>query len=1077
MFSGCRVHLAERYKSRHGINVNVKNNMIGQFVESKSFGFGKVVNIEDNHLVVEFFISPWKRTTTKFAKRSSVTKRLPRQTRVFVEDDGKWRMGRVEMEFQRDDGGYDYEIKFPNRVKEDISGEQLFVRCLAPFDDPTAMLANGAMETQYWHDRRAAFGAQVLAQREASRGLYALLSSSIEFVPHQIEVARRVLEDPLQRYVLADEVGMGKTIEAGLVLRQFLLTNESGVVWVIVPPTLVPQWRRELERKFSIGDFPDRVDIFAFDQMHDVLTDFPQMVIVDEAHHVVSDVLPTWLVALGEHAERMLLLTATPSLANSKVLLRLLQLIDPHAYRNVTEADFEYRVEQREQLGIFLRGFRGDTAPVLLRQRLKQLAERFPNDTDAQALGIAISRSLDANDRESLQLHISSLRSHIADVYRIHQRLIRTRRGDAATWVFQPRGVQVDPLGSGDLSHILQTWTEDSAVPDLAELLEQWRIEFATLYPRGSARRVEVRQVFVSLFEAFACSTRAFGKALETVPEGLLGPHWLKSFDTALATSPPVETYSRARQVAKTVATSVRQLRVASGKSPRVVVFGSDPDDLARLADALGAEIGRNAVLLASACSSSDDDIATNFEFHHTAEVLLCGTREEEGLNLHFADLLVHLDLPFSPGRIEQRIGRLDRFGRKVDWIKQRVVLPGPLDDTNSYWDAWLDVLADGFHIFNAPLTDMQFLLAELSGYLADAMLEDGAAGLRSAIATVRERLQQERERLDNQYALDRVLQDEEGAALFCQHLEDSEADEGSLAQEAKGWFADCIKFRFQETADKAFLIGWDGDYTLLPVYPWANTFRGSMTGPKTFSRQLSNRSKKPIQLLRVGSPLYVAAERHLKWEDRGTAFATWRLEPSLGDTTWFAFKLCYQIEGKLPEGVPFEAKSALRARLDGYLPPWAETLYVGSDLQLITDSGMLDILQRPYVAGTMSSGDLNLGSRPELLQQVIDSNLFSRLCRVVRSDSEAWLLNQKAFLETIRTSVTRGTVDLERRLRRLHMRQAVLKAEHAEEFGLLREIELNQLLVASLGTPSVHLDAIGLIVVSGQFPHTGVSN
>ena len=188
-------------------------NLVGQFVESQAQGFGKVIGVQGSKYQVEFFVSPWKRRTFVHALKLSMVKCLPRQIRVFVEDAGKWRMGRIEMEYRRDDGGFDYDVRFPNRVKEEISGDRLFVRCNAPFDDPTSMLANSAMETQYWHDRRAEFSSQLLSQRAVSRGLYSLLSSSIEFVPHQIEVARRVLEDPLQRYVLADEVGVNAGVK------------------------------------------------------------------------------------------------------------------------------------------------------------------------------------------------------------------------------------------------------------------------------------------------------------------------------------------------------------------------------------------------------------------------------------------------------------------------------------------------------------------------------------------------------------------------------------------------------------------------------------------------------------------------------------------------------------------------------------------------------------------------------------------------------------------------------------------------------------------------------------------------
>src|SRR5207245_1171143 len=106
--------------------------------------------------------------------------------------------------------------------------QSVFVRCEVPIGDPTETLIYKAQETPFFHDRRFAFVRSLIAQRAACRGMTGLLSSRIELYPHQVEVARRILQDPVQRYLLSDEVGLGKTVEAGIVLRQFLLDDPSG---------------------------------------------------------------------------------------------------------------------------------------------------------------------------------------------------------------------------------------------------------------------------------------------------------------------------------------------------------------------------------------------------------------------------------------------------------------------------------------------------------------------------------------------------------------------------------------------------------------------------------------------------------------------------------------------------------------------------------------------------------------------------------------------------------------------------------------------------------------------------------
>lgn len=1035
-------------------------------------GVGKVTGVAGDRYIVEFFISPWKRTKLKVSLPPRAAHALFRQTRVFVESDGRWRMGRIEMDYARPDGGYDYQVRFPNKVVAEFPGETLFVRCQAPFDDPTATLANGAMETQFWHDRRLSFRKQLMTQRAACRGLYAIPSARIELVPHQIEVARRVLEDPLQRYLLTDEVGMGKTIEAGIVIRQFLLSEPEGDVWVIAPSTLLGQWERELERKFLIAEFSTRVHLRQFDEHA-----FPdqtklRLLVIDEAHHLIATHVPEWLPALTQHAERLLLLTATPSLSQSDVLLRLLRLLDPDAYAHVTEENFGRRVAHREELGIFLRGFRADASAVLLRQRLRQLPDRFPNDPEVVQLGETIAEALAVNDQVRLRTGIAAVRSHVADVYRVHQRLVRTRRSDAARWAFRPRGPAVDQTGNGNLVHVLQTWTEEPRSDDLLDLFEQWRQDLATLYPPGTPERSAVLKVFVRLFEAFGCGVAVFLHELASVTDDLLGSEWRDAFSKASPSKPEDGANDRARQIAIAIDKATRQIASKRpNRLPRIVVFGSNADDRSRCVVALRTAMGNQAILVAEEVDGEEEDLADAFAAHADAKVLVCGPREEEGLNLHFADLLVHLDLPFDPARVEQRIGRLDRFGRMQDRVDQRVVLPGQENEGASFWDAWLEVLADAFHIFNAPVADVQFVLGELSVLLANALLEGGAAGLRAEIPQVRKRLLEERQRLDDQYALDRVIQEEEAASSLSDAIEAAESDEEQLAHDAKGWFSACLNFRFAGDVKRSFQVRWEPDYTLLPARPWAEVFGPGLKGRHTFSRRFAIGDAGSAQLLRVGSALYRAAERHIAWEDRGTAFATWRWLPEYDHEEWMAFKLCYVVEARLSPQVTSTELLALGARLDGYLPPWLEVIYVDPALSLVTDPERLALLEQAYLGPNNRGKDFNLGSRLDALYQVIDAAQFHDICHAARGQAESWLRGQDHFRQAVDRAVERGRSDLERRTRRLELRKRALLAEGRSEAGLSREIELTEVLIRALQDPVVRLDSIGAVVVSGRQP------
>src|SRR5690606_10944193 len=90
--------------------------------------------------------------------------------------------------------------------------------------------------------------------RSTAQGLTSVLAGSIELVPHQVATVRRVTTDRIQRYLLADEVGLGKTIEAGLIIRQLLIDNPRLRVVVSVPDALVNQWKSELASKCLLAE-------------------------------------------------------------------------------------------------------------------------------------------------------------------------------------------------------------------------------------------------------------------------------------------------------------------------------------------------------------------------------------------------------------------------------------------------------------------------------------------------------------------------------------------------------------------------------------------------------------------------------------------------------------------------------------------------------------------------------------------------------------------------------------------------------------------------------------------------------
>ncbi|MBM6431185.1 hypothetical protein JQC70_39130, partial [Burkholderia contaminans] len=283
----------------------------------------------------------------------------------------------------------------------------------------------------------------------------ALVSAGIELAPHQVAAVRRVLSDPVQRYLLADEVGLGKTIEAGLIVRQHLIDNSETSVLIAVPTHLCAQWREELGAKLRLDQF-GTIQIVPHADLANIEV-APAILVVDEAHHLVGvDSGPlapaaVKLRAMASETPVVLLLSATPALGDEARFLALLNLLDPTSHPLDDIPSFRLKLERRRDIGRLLLALDPAAPKLVLRQRGAEMERLFPDDQTIKELAPRLVQAT-RDALHELPALCAALRSHIADSYRIHQRLIRSRRADAQGWEFSSRG----PTDQGEpsFSHV-----------------------------------------------------------------------------------------------------------------------------------------------------------------------------------------------------------------------------------------------------------------------------------------------------------------------------------------------------------------------------------------------------------------------------------------------------------------------------------------------------------------------------------------------------------------------------------------------------------------------------------------------
>jgi ATP-dependent helicase HepA len=1028
---------------------------------------GKLDSAADGVCVLNIFHSILRTSTVEQPIGALERAYLSPQTRVYLRQDEGYRVGRVTNYLRQDSGLIDYEVRFPNGRQADFSELLLHVRPWNAPEDPAEMLAAGGAESQFLHDRRASAVVPLLQLRSAAQGLTALLSAGVEFVPHQIAAVRRVLTDPIQRYLLADEVGLGKTIEAGLIIRQHLIDNPDIGVLIATPPHLCEQWRGEMTNKLRLDQFGEAFECVSHADLARV-SRTPDLLVVDEAHHLVGvtggplAAAAQRLAVLAAETPILLLLSATPPLGEEARFLALLNLLDPDTHKLGDLAGFRAKLEQRRDIGRLLLSLDPENPGLVLRKRGEEMQALFAEDGVIAALAPQLVEATRV-DQEQVAALCATIKIHIADTYRIHQRLIRSRRADAKGWEFMPRGPACEEVVI--LSHVRLEADPADEIATLLGGIEDWR--YAALeQARGDDRLLaSFARQYRALLEALATSRDAFLALLDdpALRVGEMG----EIIGILRASAEELDDGGRIDTMAQSTARLLKTLK-PEASHPKLVVFTPTEGLAMRLEQTLG-DLGDEVTvgLLAGGAVEEQAETVERFEEPGTSAILITDRSAEEGLNLACADAIVHLDLPFSAARLEQRIGRLDRFGRRQSIIRHRILLPSDEDD--SPWAAWFGFLSEGLLIFNRSISDVQFLLDDIEAEAFLILFRDGPEALLASAPEVRARIAAERKSQDEQYALDGIALADESVETFIEALEDAESDEAALEQQVDHWLIDTLMLKkrpFAWPEEDPFKLG-TSHTTLIPKEPWLSEFGVDDTMALTWRRRVASRHP-DATLLRPGTPFVDMVDRFTRWDDRGTAFMTWRVAPGWTDVPWIGFRLSFVVEPDIAISdwlAPTVKEQAAIRHAQRYLPSGYYIMHVDTHGSPVTDPLLIKALTLPYRGLDQKGTDTNLSSRPKLLEQVIDLDSFRACCRDVRDTVRQSLRSMPEMETMIGSAASLAASDLDRRRNRLNRRHSSGDAKARAD------LEMLEALVPAITAPAIRLDAMGCFIIASHPP------
>ena len=549
-----------------------------------------------------------------------------------------------------------------------------------------------------------------------------LFDAAVDLNPHQIEAALFALKSPLSKgVILADEVGLGKTIEAGIVLCQFWAERKRRLL-VICPASLRKQWALELGEKFNL---PTRVlDTKAFrdeqrkgraplsekavlimsfnyanalrDELKAIAWD---LVVVDEAHKLRNAYRPSNKVGQGIRWAtedcRKLLLTATP-LQNSLVeLFGLSTLIDEHLFGDLNAFRAQYAsagssiTDLRQRLSEFCkRTLRNQVTEFIRYTERRAITRPFKPSDDEHALYEAVSAFLQRSDSYALpqrQRHLTALilRKLLASSSQAIAATLDTLR--ARLEALRDEQTQSDP----ELAERLIE-AEDIENDLLDEILAEEADVHASETAPVAIDRQKLREEIGILHQL---ATWARGIGIDTKTQTLLKALEIgfeQMATTGAARKALIFTESRRTQE------YLKTFFENHGYQGQVVVFnGTNGGPEATAIYERWVEKNRDTGR-ASGSRAVDVRTALIEHFRDDATILLATEAAAEGINLQFCSLVINYDLPWNPQRIEQRIGRCHRYGQKHD-----VVVINFLNERNDADRRVLELLSEKFSLFN----------------------------------------------------------------------------------------------------------------------------------------------------------------------------------------------------------------------------------------------------------------------------------------------------------------------------------------------------------------------------------------
>ena len=696
--------------------------------------------------------------------------------------------------FHKEEENYvHYFAQFKNSV-ESVSEKE--IRFISHFQSPNPIdqLKSYELHNPIWREKRDQIIKSYRELQNTTFGIEDLVGTRVHLLNHQAEVIGEVLSHSICRFILADEVGLGKTIEACVILKS-LRKRENISTLIIAPRTLIHQWYNELNNKFwlkfnVIEGEQDRVPKTTTDTIIsiDALEKNPMLrlwiqmqewglLIIDEVHRVyLKPQLYENLLTLSEVSRHVLLLSATPIQRETEEYIALLKLLDPVQYNQLTSDNFAKMLKAQHKIREVVAYLAKDLTPDYFdadefQDEIEIILEELDHD---KVLSEKAAQVLSKKDLSQAKDVIA----YICTNYRLENRIIRNRRKtlrDRKQVVLPDREFTLRYAYSpSDIER--QIYEKLHTYVDICHGNPSYKSLLQYLFQAGSSSPFALVQLLnlrlgkltpETLCAQQASVSEAF--SLDKLPGEIrlcndliwLTEAWQEETINFVDSLPqrdlPKNTPFRLAQVIRAIDDQIKI------KDHKVIVFSAWHPTLSRLESYLKRRYGAYRIAKFHVGMSIDNLQSQVDRFQSDKECCILLTDESggEGRNFQIAQVIIHVDLPWTPAHIEQRIGRVDRLGR--DGIVLSII-PFAFDTLEA---DLISVWQDAFQLFSLSMSGMEIVLESIQKQISEAFIKDSREG----IANLCEEMIQKAEELRKIVEEERYYEENTGNLGWTKHL------------------------------------------------------------------------------------------------------------------------------------------------------------------------------------------------------------------------------------------------------------------------------------------------------------------